>query len=275
MVTGENKTDILIKDSLFDNDQISNYHLSVELSKKSISYCIVDKQKYRCLLLSSQSYDLKDLHLIFNNDDYLNKKFISKSISVVNFPNTLIPSKLYVEDDKKNLLSINHQIEDEELLSDKVKSDIVNLYAIPRGIYQTIKNIIPEASIRSHSSILINNCINLNQSKETMFLYVKDSVVHIVISKNKDLLFQNKFEFQTKEDLLFYVLFCIQEMNLSNEEINTLVYGIIAKEEFNILYQYIRNIKYGNKLKDISCSNEFNNIDGHCYNLLYRQFLCV
>ena len=42
-------------------------------------------------------------------------------------------------------------------------------------------------------------------------------------------------------------------MNLSNEEINTLVYGIIAKEEFNILYQYIRNIKYGNKLNDISC----------------------
>ena len=46
MVTGENKTNILIKDSLFDNDQISNYHLSVELSKNSISYCIIDKQKY-------------------------------------------------------------------------------------------------------------------------------------------------------------------------------------------------------------------------------------
>ena len=132
MVTGENKTDILIKDSLFDNDQISNYHLSVELSKKSISYCIIDKQKHRCLLLSSQSYDLKDLHLILNNDDYLNKKFISKSISVVNFPNTLIPSKLYIEDDKKSLLRINHKIEDEELLSDKLKSCLLYTSPSPR-----------------------------------------------------------------------------------------------------------------------------------------------
>ena len=76
-----------------------------------------------------------------------------------------------------------------------------------------------------------------------------------------------------------YCFLCLQKAlvldHLLNEEINTLVYGIIAKEEFKILYQYIRNIKYGNKLNDISCSNEFNNIDGHCYNLLYRQFLCV
>ena len=274
MVTGESKN-ILVKDSSFDIDQISNYHLSIELSKKSLSYCIIDNQKNRCLLLSSRSYYLEDLHLIFNNDKYLNNKFSSKSISVVNFPNTLVPKKLYNEDDKKNLLSINHEIEDEKLLSDLLKSDIVNLYALPKSIFQTIKNIIPEASLRSNSSILINNCISLNQQKETMFLYIKDSFVNIVVTKNKDLLFQNKFEFITKEDLLFYTLFCIQEMNLSNEEIITLVYGNIDKEEFNILYQYIRNIKYGNKLKDIICSNEFNNIDEHCYNLLYRQFLCV
>ena len=45
MVTGENNK-TLIKDSTFDSLQISNYHLSIELSEKSISYCIVDKNKY-------------------------------------------------------------------------------------------------------------------------------------------------------------------------------------------------------------------------------------
>ena len=274
MVTGENNK-TLIKDSTFDALQISNYHLSIELSEKSISYCIVDKNKYRCYLLFSQNYESQNLLKILKEDEFITREFLSKSISFVNFPNTLIPKELYNEKDKKNIFSVNHSLTNEELVIDELKSKIINLYAIPNTIFQTVKNVIPEAIIRSNSSILINNFLSLNNLQETMFLFLKDSYINIVVTKGDGLIFQNKFEYQTKEDLLFYVLFSIQQLNFSNEEINTVIYGNISKEEYNILYQYIRNIKFGNKLKDISCSNEFNNIEDHCYNILYRQFLCV
>ena len=274
MVTGENNK-TLIKDSTFDSLQISNYHLSIELSEKSISYCIVDKNKYRCYLLFSQNYESQNLLKILNEDEFITREFLSKSISFVNFPNTLIPKELYNEKDKKNIFSVNHSLTNQELVIDELKSKIINLYAIPNTIFQTVKNVIPEAIIRSNSSILINNFLSLNNLQETMFLFLKDSYINIVVTKGDGLIFQNKFEYQTKEDLLFYVLFSIQQLNFSNEEINTVIYGNISKEEYNILYQYIRNIKFGNKLKDISCSNEFNNIEDHCYNILYRQFLCV
>ena len=274
MVTGENNK-TLIKDSTFDSLQISNYHLSIELSEKSISYCIVDKNKYRCYLLFSQNYESQNLLKILNKDEFITREFLSKSISFVNFPNTLIPKELYNEKDKKNIFSVNHSLTNEELVIDELKSKIINLYAIPNTIFQTVKNVIPEAIFRSNSSILINYFLSLNNLQETMFLFLKDSYINIVVTKGDSLIFQNKFEYQTKEDLLFYVLFSIQQLNFSNEEINTVIYGNISKEEYNILYQYIRNIKFGNKLKDISCSNEFNNIEDHCYNILYRQFLCV
>ena len=274
MVTGENNK-TLIKDSTFDSQQISKYHLSIELSEKSISYCIVDKNKYRCYLLFSQNYESQNLLKILNEDKFITRKFLSKSISFVNFPNTLVPKELYNEKDKKNIFSVNHSLTNEELVIDELKSKIINLYAIPNTIFQTVKNVIPEAIFRSNSSILINNFLSLNNLQETMFLFLKDSYINIVVTKGNKLIFQNKFEYQTKEDLLFYVLFSIQQLNFSNEEINTVIFGNISKEEYNIIYQYIRNIKFGNKLKDISCSNEFNNIEDHCYNILYRQFLCV
>ena len=100
MVTGENNK-TLIKDSAFDSLQISNYHLSIELSEKSISYCIVDKNKYRCYLLFSQNYESQNLLKILNEDEFITREFLSKSISFVNFPNTLIPKELYNEKDKK------------------------------------------------------------------------------------------------------------------------------------------------------------------------------
>ena len=275
MVIGENNNKTILADSSFDSNQISNLHLSIELSSSSLSYCIIDTQKYRCLLLSSQKLETDNLLEIFSNDDYLSQNFKSKSISFVNFANTLVPFELYEKKDKENLFALNHELNDEVLLEDNLREEIINLHAVPKLFFQTIKNILPEAALRSQSSILINNFTNLNLKVETMFLYLKDSFVNIVVTKGKNLLFQNKFNYVTKEDLLFYVLFSIQELNFSNEDINTIVYGNVTKNEFNILYDYIRNIKYGNKLKDISCSNEFNSIENHCYSILYRQFLCV
>ena len=275
MVIGENNNKTILADSSFDSNQISNLHLSIELSSSSLSYCIIDTQKYRCLLLSSQKLETDNLLEIFSNDDYLSQNFKSKSISFVNFANTLVPFELYEKEDKENLFALNHELNDEVLLEDNLREEIINLHAVPKLFFQTIKNILPGAALRSQSSILINNFTNLNLKVETMFLYLKDSFVNIVVTKGKNLLFQNKFNYVTKEDLLFYVLFSIQELNFSNEDINTIVYGNVTEDEFNILYDYIRNIKYGNKLKDISCSNEFNSIENHCYSILYRQFLCV
>ena len=275
MVIGENNNKTILADSSFDSNQISNLHLSIELSSSSLSYCIIDTQKYRCLLLSSQKLETDNLLEIFSNDDYLSQNFKSKSISFVNFANTLVPFELYEKKDKENLFALNHELNDEVLLEDNLREEIINLHAVPKLFFQTIKNILPAATLRSQSSILINNFTNLNLKVETMFLYLKDSFVNIVVTKGKNLLFQNKFNYVTKEDLLFYVLFSIQELNFSNEDINTIVYGNVTENEFNILYDYIRNIKYGNKLKDISCSNEFNSIENHCYSILYRQFLCV
>ena len=274
MVIGENNKTILA-DSSFDSNQISNLHLSIELSSSSLSYCIIDTKKYRCLLLSSRKLETDNLHEIFSNDDYLSQNFKSKSISFVNFANTLVPFELYEKKDKENLFALNHELNDEVLLEDNLREEIINLHAVPKLFFQTIKNILPDAALRSQSSILINNFTNLNLKVETMFLYLKDSFVNIVVTKEKNLIFQNKFNYVTKEDLLFYVLFSIQELNFSNENINTIVYGNVTEDEFSILYDYIRNIKYGNKLKDISCSNEFNSIENHCYSILYRQFLCV
>lgn len=275
MVIGENNNKTILADSSFDSNQISNLHLSIELSSSSLSYCIIDTQKYRCLLLSSQKLETDNLLEIFSNDDYLSQNFKSKSISFVNFANTLVPFELYEKEDKENLFALNHELNDEVLLEDNLREEIINLHAVPKLFFQTIKNILPGAALRSQSSILINNFTNLNLKVETMFLYLKDSFVNIVVTKGKNLLFQNKFNYVTKEDLLFYVLFSIQELNFSNEDINTIVYGNVTEDEFSILYDYIRNIKYGNKLKDISCSNEFNSIENHCYSILYRQFLCV
>ena len=274
METGESNSKLIIKEKDFNDNNIEDYHLSLEISHHTISYCIIDTNKRRCKLLFSSKYDNNNLVEFINGDKYLSQDFQSISVSIVNFPNTLVPISLYNEKDKNDLFSLNHELDD-VILDDNIKNEIKNLYAVPESLNNTLNNLFPNAKIRSQSSILINNFLNHQNNKEYLYLYVKDNFVNIILTKNDELIFQNKFSYQTKEDLLFYTLFCIQELNLSNEEIKTDVYGDISKEEFNILYEYIRNIDYGNKLKDIECSSEFYNIKTHCFSILYRQHLCV
>jgi hypothetical protein len=274
METGESNSKLIIKEKDFNDNNIENYHLSLEISHQTISYCIIDTNKRRCKLLFSSKYDNNNLVEFINGDKYLSQDFQSISVAIVNSPNTLVPISLYKEKDKYDLFSLNHDLDD-VILDDNIKNEIKNLYAVPESLNNTLNNLFPNAKIRSQSSILINNFLNHQNNKEYLYLYVKDNFVNIILTKNDELIFQNKFSYQTKEDLLFYTLFCIQELNLSNEEIKTDVYGDISKEEFNILYEYIRNIDYGNKLKDIECSNEFYNIKTHCFSILYRQHLCV
>ena len=274
METGENNSKLFITEKDFNAKSLENYHLSVEISHQTISYCIIDTQKRRCKLLFSSKYDGNNLVEFINSDKYLTQEFQTSSVSIVNFPNTLVPISLYNEKDKKKLFSLNHEL-DEVILDDNLRNEIKNLYSVPESLNNTLNNLFPTAKIRSQSSILINNFLNLHNNKEYLYLYVKDNFVNIILTKNNTLTFQNKFSYQTKEDLLFYTLFCIQELNLSNEEIKIDLFGDISKEEFNILYEYIRNIDYGNKLKDIECSSEFYNIKTHCFSILYRQHLCV
>jgi|TARA_B110000263_G_scaffold107306_1_gene93737 hypothetical protein len=276
METGENNSNLKIVDKSFNNDFIINCHLSIELSQKSLTYCIIDTKKLRCNLLYSTNFNSQDeLTTLLTTDNYIARDFQSKSIALTNYPNTLVPEKIYKEEDKENIFSINHD-NDDIIFTDRIKSNnIKNIYSIPKSLHQTLNNIIPDIKIKPQSTILINYLLSMQYNTEKIILYIKDNFVNILIAKNGKLLFQNKFRFTTKEDLLFYTLFCIQELNLSTENINTEVYGNISEPEFQLLHEYIRNIDYGNKLKDINCSNEFNNIEEHCFSILYRQHLCV
>ena len=76
-------------------------------------------------------------------------------------------------------------------------------------------------------------------------------------------MFYNIFEYQTKEDFIYYILFTLEQLDLSTETTNISIIGAINEQSelYKILYTYIRNISFLNSKKTI-----FNNqteIDKH------------
>ena len=56
--------------------------------------------------------------------------------------------------------------------------------------------------------------------------------------------FSNSFEFETKEDFIYYILFTFEQLNLDVEKVKLYFTGDIELESeiYNSTYQYIRNV---------------------------------
>ena len=84
----------------FQNSE--NYHLSVEIQKKQLSFCLLDTEKLEYIFLKSVKVNSPDEILqLINNEEILKYNFFSSSVSYKNFPSTIIPNQLYDETKKE------------------------------------------------------------------------------------------------------------------------------------------------------------------------------
>jgi hypothetical protein len=117
----------------------------------------------------------------------------------------------------------------------------------------------------------------LNNNTEKAYLYLIQNKVTITVFKENKLIFNNSFDYLTKEDLLYFVLFSFEQLKLSTENIEVILFGAIEKDDeyFNLLYDYIRNIKLGKRPHQFTFPIEFNSLAEHKYFGLFTQVLCV
>ena len=72
----------------------------------------------------------------------------------------------------------------------------------------------------------------------------------IIAIKQGALLLYNTFEYHTKEDYIYYLLFTLEQLQLNPETIQLVLLGLINKEDdiYSITYKYIRNVSFGNRM---------------------------
>ena len=68
----------------------------------------------------------------------------------------------------------------------------------------------------------------------------------IVVIENGQLMFYNSFVYQTKEDLIYFILFTVEQLKLDPETIPITLIGDLTKddERYEIIYKYIRFVDF-------------------------------
>ena len=281
METGENNT-TLIKTSNFNIDLSEQYHLSIEIDLYTFTFCVLDIKTLTYVYLEKKIYNKNQkkyshfLASIINNNEILNSKFSSISISFSGFPNSLIPKSLYDKKYVKKVLNLHTNSSDNIFTNDLYLHEAKIIYAIPEEITTTINTFFPTAYYNCSENILISQYTKLKKAGKTNYIDVKKDSINITILDGERLLLNNTYKFLTKEDFLYYILYSFEQLNLITEKDPVVLSGDISEkdENYKIIYQYIKNINFINRPKQISFPNEFKSIKEHQYFGLFGQVLC-
>jgi hypothetical protein len=135
------------------------------------------------------------------------------------------------------------------------------------------------ANISYHhfSSGLIDNLLtqNKNQVKKQLYVHVQSSHFETILIEGKKLIFYNTFNHHSAEDLIYYLLFVCEQLQLNPENIETILLGEIERNSaiYEIAQKYIRNLKFGERPEIADYSYQLQTFPKHFYYSLFNNYL--
>ncbi|CAM1340309.1 DUF3822 family protein [Tenacibaculum amylolyticum] len=233
--------------------------LSIQFSLDGFSFCVKDIPSQNIILLTEYAFDqrvdtpqllLEKVQEIFESDKELQVDFESITAIHQNQLVTQVPNDYFDEAQLQSYLNFTIKT----LASDYITFD--NLASIEaKNVYIPYVNInnflfqnFGEFEFKHHSTVLIEQLTKMHQqnTKETMYVNVSYYNMDVVVFVNGAFTLYNSFEFTSKEDFLYYILFVAEQLELDFTTFQLLFLGNIVNdyETYSIARQYIQNVDF-------------------------------
>ena len=258
-----------------------NYIMTIQYSLDGLSFVVFDTAENKFIALkhyhtTEKNISLETLLLELQEKESLNfDEFKNVNILIDNNNNTFVPKDYFQEETKEDYLSLLNIKHSNVLTDDIAEHNIVNVYSYDDKLNFLNNNI----KVYHSSSILIKKLLKefSGRNPETRaFVNVKNNSYELIIINNDKLVFHNYFNFNTKEDFLYFILFTFDQLNIDNESIPLYFIGFIEEKStlIELCSRYIRNIRFFNRDNDFSYINELNSVPYYYYYTLYSFISC-
>lgn len=269
--------------------KLTNIELSIQISLSGLSFCTLDRSTNTITDLKVISFKkkLNPLELLdklketFNTEPALQNNFNTVNVIHENNLSSLVPKSIFNEASISDYLKFSTKILKSDFITyDAIElNESVNVY-VP---YVNINNFIYEKfgtfTFNHFSTILIEQILHIEKDATIQKMYVNINADHfeIIIVNQTKLIFYNTFEYKTKQDFIYYLMFTIEQLNLNPEIINLIFIGNIdlKHELFTIAYKYIRFVYLGNREDNFKYKINAHPNSYHSNFTLIKSFECA
>jgi len=256
VATGNNISTLSLKvDHGLDRDTLKDHHSVLSLSKTGFSIIVASEDKQHIRLSAhayweaEKSWD-KLIELYENCLDQLPIRVdLSNSVKIlVNFQKfSLVPEHFYQKGKGQNLLAYTAKLhKGDHIYTDHwSSSQSILVHALPLEVIEWLKKTFAGPQI-FHQSTGIEALYQLYpKGNFSGILYVNPTEADFYLANKGKLNWYNKFEYQTEEDLLYFILYCLEQNRFLPTELQLMVGGLSLKGDKlrQLLDRYIAEVK--------------------------------
>lgn len=238
------------------NSDLSYTKLSIQISLNGLSFCVLDsisntiiKQESTLFAEELNPYEvLKNLTALIEKNELSKLSFSEVTVIHRNTLFSLVPKALFNEKEIANYLKFNTKIlaNDHIAFDEILNFDIMNVYVPFININNYIYELFGDFEYQHHGTVLIQSLLNnFDGTKEPIcYVHILEKQLDITVIENKKLVLYNSFNYTTKEDFIYYILFVLEQLNLDAETLKLKLFGDVEEGDslYNLCYKYIRNV---------------------------------
>ena len=230
--------------------------LTLKIGLTGFSYRVWDTLQKNIVAFQEIHFDRNDKtkkvedwyeHAFFNSTD-LRKSYDEVQVIHDNNLNTFVPNALFDEAYLGSYLQYNTKVFETDFFThDSLEAYGMHNVYIP---YVHLNNFLVDKfgqfDYQHAASILVRRLLDLskNATEKKMFVHLAATHFEIIVLQNQHVLLYNSFDYKTPEDLLYYVLFTAEQLQLNPEQFPLEFLGNISTEYpvFQLVYAYVRNV---------------------------------
>jgi hypothetical protein len=252
----------------FDTNDAINHALCMDLSKDVFQYAVFHLPTKK--IVFHEKHDLKE----FTRDalDKLMQSPLFKAdfthfiLSTGSERNTLLPVDIFAYTSPKDTFKLNFSEPHENLDYNRIPElGIVNIYELPLWIKSQFVIKIPRIKIIHRATVLLKGIFDQDTFYPKVHLWIDQDHFYMMITDRNKLAFFNRFDYTEIADLIYHVLFVLDQKELNMDKLEMCLYGVdeswVKEQNLSEFFVFKLNVH-----EEEEQGKDF---------ILGKQFLCV
>lgn len=167
-----------------------------------------------------------------------------------------------------------------ELMSDRVQqAGCINIFEVPHFIANVLNRRFPDItyyhSATAVAGYLLSEGRSIDEAK--MSVNTDKGKADVYVTRGKDLVYTNHFTFESAEELVYYLVFVSEQLDLNTDTIQLTFSGDIKGESdtFTLTEKYIRHVTLAHRPAHTQYAGVFKQLPEHQYFNLFCLKVCA
>jgi hypothetical protein len=254
--------------------------LTVQVSSNGMTFSSFDTLNHNLLSVDEVTFDSANaensIEKILKEHTVFQESYDEVVVLHENNLATFVPLPLFNEQYIGSYLQYNTKVFETDFFDyDTISSYSMHTVYVPNvTINKAFENHFGKLSYKHVHTVLVSRLLDLSKNVDDrrMFVHMTKTHFEIIIVQNQHLLLFNSFDYKTPEDLIYYLLFTAEQLNMNPESFNLEFLGMIDEENafFKIAYKYIRNVSLFD-VSDLQKNNSFSKADNLKHFILFQS----